>query len=67
MQVKDKIAQHKHCRECGKAFVGDDRFCSEECGGSNKTVVQKKKRQLLMLYVVSFIVLIIAIILTGLK
>ena len=67
MQVKDKIAQHKHCRECGKAFVGEDRFCSEECGGSNKTVVQKKKRQLLMLYVVSFNVLIIAIILTGLK
>ena len=67
MQIKDKIAQHKHCRDCGKAFVGEDRFCSEECRGSNKTVVQKKKRQLMMLYVVSFIVLMIAIILTGLK
>jgi predicted nucleic acid-binding Zn ribbon protein len=67
MQFKDKIAQHKHCRECGKAFVGEDRFCSEECGGSNKTVIQKKKRQLTMLYVVSFVVLIIAIVLTGLK
>jgi predicted nucleic acid-binding Zn ribbon protein len=67
MQVKDKIAQHKHCRECGKAFVGDDRFCSEECGGSNKTLVQKKKRQLMMLYIASFVVLMIAIILTGLQ
>ena len=63
MQFKDKIAQHKHCRECGKAFVGEDRFCSEECGGSNKEVMQKKKKQLMMLYVVSFVGLIIAVIL----
>jgi predicted nucleic acid-binding Zn ribbon protein len=63
MQFKDKIAQHKHCRECGKAFVGEDRFCSDECGGSNKEVMQKKKKQLMALYVVSFVVLIIAVIL----
>ena len=67
MQFKDKIAQHKHCRECGKAFVGEDRFCSEECSGSSKAVMQKKKKQLMMLYVVSFIVLIIAVVLMGLK
>ncbi|HEY3419113.1 MAG TPA: DUF2116 family Zn-ribbon domain-containing protein [Methanomassiliicoccales archaeon] len=67
MQFKDKIAQHKHCRECGKAFVGDDRFCSEECGSSNKGVMQKKKKQLMMLYVVSFVVLIIAMIVVGLQ
>ena len=67
MQFKDKIAQHKHCRECGKAFVGDGRFCSDECGASNKTLLQKKKRQLTLLYVISFVVLMIAIVLTGLK
>ncbi len=67
MQFKDKIAQHKHCRECGKAFVGDGKFCSDECGGSNKAVMQKKKKQLMLLYVASFIVLIIAVILVGLK
>ncbi len=62
--MSDKIAQHKHCRACGKAFVGSDRFCSEECRTSNTTNLQKKKRQLLLLYVVTFVVLILALVAT---
>jgi hypothetical protein len=26
-----KIPQHHHCRKCGKAFVGEGYYCSEEC------------------------------------
>ena len=62
--MSDKIAQHKHCRACGKAFVGSDRFCSEECKTGNVTNVQKKKRQLLLLYVVTFVVLVLALVVT---
>ncbi|HSV42855.1 MAG TPA: DUF2116 family Zn-ribbon domain-containing protein [Methanomassiliicoccales archaeon] len=60
-----KIAQHHHCRGCGKAFVGDDKYCSDACQSSSRTVVQKKKRQLLILYVISFIILIVAVLFLG--
>ncbi|MDD1743388.1 MAG: DUF2116 family Zn-ribbon domain-containing protein [Methanomassiliicoccales archaeon] len=62
--MSDKIAQHKHCRACGKAFVGTERFCSEECRTSSTTNLQKKKRQLLLLYVVTFVILILALVAT---
>jgi predicted nucleic acid-binding Zn ribbon protein len=61
-----KIAQHHHCRSCGKAFVGDDAFCSTECGDTNQAVIKRKKKQLLFLYTISFIVLIVAIVFMGL-
>ncbi|QLH74073.1 MAG: DUF2116 family Zn-ribbon domain-containing protein [Methanomassiliicoccales archaeon] len=56
-----KIAQHRHCRSCGKAFVGEDRFCSPECRNESVGTMQRKKRQLLFLYAISFIVLIVAL------
>jgi predicted nucleic acid-binding Zn ribbon protein len=59
--MSDRIAQHRHCRQCGKAFVGQDSLCSEECKAANKGTMQKKKRQLFLLYFVTFIVLILAL------
>lgn len=56
-----KIAQHHHCRQCGKAFAGDDAFCSEGCESLGKNNMQKKKKQLLFLYAISVIILIVAI------
>lgn len=58
----EKIPQHSHCASCGKAYIGEGRFCSEECGAKHGTNLKKRKRQLLMLYALSLIVLIIAII-----
>jgi predicted nucleic acid-binding Zn ribbon protein len=59
--VTTKIAQHHHCRKCGKAFVGEDEFCSEECKGTSTQLIQKKKKQLLFLYAISLIILVIAV------
>jgi predicted nucleic acid-binding Zn ribbon protein len=56
-----KIAQHRHCRSCGKAFVSDDMYCSSECKNKSTSTIQKKKRQLMFLYAISFIVLIVAL------
>ena len=61
-----KIAQHHHCRSCGKAFVGEDAYCSEECRSDNQDKIKKKKRQLLILYAISFIVLIAAVVYSSL-
>ena len=56
--MSEKIAQHRHCRQCGKAFVGNDPFCSAECKGASSANLKKKKRQLLILYVISALILI---------
>ncbi len=64
--MSDKIAQHRHCKQCGKAFVGNDPFCSAECKTAHNTNLQKKKRQLTMLYVITFIILILALVYVSL-
>jgi predicted nucleic acid-binding Zn ribbon protein len=59
--MPEKIPQHRHCSKCGKAFIGEDRFCSEECKGRSDDVLKKRKRQLIFLYAAAFVVLIIAL------
>jgi len=64
--MNQKIAQHRHCRSCGKAFVGDDKYCSEDCEKGSEKTLRKKKQQLLILYVISVIIMIGALVLTVL-
>ncbi len=63
--MTEKIPQHRHCSKCGKAFLGEDRFCSEECKVSNTDLLKKRKRQLLLLYGLTVVVLIAALLLAG--
>lgn len=63
--MTERIPQHRHCARCGKAFLGDDRFCSEECRVTNNDLLRKKKRQLLILYGLTFVVLIVALFALG--
>jgi len=65
--VVERIPQHKHCGECGKAILADERYCSEECRLRHETKVQGRKRQLLMLYIGSFIIFVIVIILSFVR
>lgn len=64
--MNQKIAQHRHCRSCGKAFVGDGKYCSEDCEKGNEQSLRKKKRQLLTLYVASVVIMIGALVLSVL-
>ncbi|MDD1771497.1 MAG: DUF2116 family Zn-ribbon domain-containing protein [Methanomassiliicoccales archaeon] len=64
--MNQKIAQHKHCRSCSKAFVGEGRYCSDECQEGNEQTMKRKKRQLLMLYVVSVAIMIGALLMSVL-
>ncbi len=63
--MTEKIPQHRHCARCGKAFLGEDRFCSEECRMSNSKLLKKKKRQLLILYALTIVVLVVALFAFG--
>ena len=46
----ERIPQHRHCRNCGKAFVGEGEFCGEDCKNSVGTNAKKKIRKLLFIW-----------------
>lgn len=58
----EKIPQHRHCRQCGKAFIGTGQHCSPECEQENKVILKKRKRQLVILYVLTMFILAVAVI-----
>lgn len=60
----ERIPQHRHCGSCGKAFVGDGRFCGETCMEKKKKELKKKKKQLLLLWAICAAVGIGAILLS---
>lgn len=49
-----KIPQHHHCHKCGKAFVGEGHFCSEECRKTEGDEAKKNLRK----YMIFFIILV---------
>ncbi|MDW5564188.1 MAG: DUF2116 family Zn-ribbon domain-containing protein [Methanomassiliicoccus sp.] len=61
--MSEKIPQHRHCAKCGKAHLGEGRFCSDECQAASSDNLRSKKRQLLILYGVAMVVLIAALLL----
>jgi len=46
----EKIPQHRHCRNCGKAFTGDGEFCGDECKNYAGADAKKKLRKLLYIW-----------------
>ncbi|MCQ2070439.1 MAG: DUF2116 family Zn-ribbon domain-containing protein [archaeon] len=62
---KVKIPQHRHCRKCGKAFVGEGYFCSDECHDTEGAEAKKKLRKYLVVVVILWAVTIGAVIVTG--
>ena len=62
MSEKVQIPQHNHCRTCGKAFIGTERYCSDECASNNKGEINKKKKELYVLFGVLMVIMIIAIV-----
>lgn len=63
--MSEKIPQHRHCSKCGKAHLGEGRFCSEACQSTTTDTLKKKKRQLLILYGITMAILIVALLLVG--
>jgi len=48
----EKIPQHRHCRNCGKAFVGEGEFCNDECKNTAGSGAKKKIRKLFIVWLV---------------
>jgi predicted nucleic acid-binding Zn ribbon protein len=60
-EYAEKIPQHRHCAACGKAFVGDGRFCSPACQETSTSEVKGKLRKYLILEVILVAVVVIAL------
>ena len=57
----EKIPQHRHCKECGKAFVGTGLYCSEKCDEGRTNELRKKKNTLLLIWGAAFLMMVVAI------
>ena len=57
----ERIPQHRHCVNCGKAFVGDGRFCSATCKETAGDEVKGKLRKLGLIWVAIVVVTVILV------
>ncbi|MBQ8644123.1 MAG: DUF2116 family Zn-ribbon domain-containing protein [Candidatus Methanomethylophilaceae archaeon] len=64
--IVDRIPQHRHCSGCGKAFVGDGRFCSKSCQEESGKEVKGKLRKLVLIWVGIVVVTVILVAMVGL-
>ena len=64
--IVDRIPQHRPCSGCGKAFVGDGRFCSKSCQEESGKEVKGKLRKLVLIWVGIVVVTVILVAMVGL-
>ena len=64
-EITEKIPQHRHCVNCGKAFVGGGQFCSESCKNTAGDEVQGKLRKLGLIWVGIVVVTVVLVLMVG--
>jgi predicted nucleic acid-binding Zn ribbon protein len=64
-EFTEKIPQHRHCAGCGKAFVGEGRFCSEGCQAESAKEVKGKLKKLVLIWVAIVVVTVILVVAVG--
>lgn len=57
----EKIPQHRHCVNCGKAFAGDGQFCDVECSSLAGMAAKKKIKKLGIIWLAIVAVTIVAV------
>ena len=59
----ERIAQHRHCVYCGKAYVtGEGKYCSEECRSKKAEELSASKKKLLIIWAIAAVIMIGAIV-----
>ena len=58
----DRIAQHRHCKNCDKAIPYKDNFCDENCEKDWTTKRAGEKKRLLYFYGLMVAVFVLAIV-----
>jgi predicted nucleic acid-binding Zn ribbon protein len=49
----EKLLQHRHCRNCGKAVNVDDDYCNDKCKEEHHVMLKKKRNQLYLMMVLA--------------
>lgn len=57
----ERIPQHRHCLNCGRAFAGDGDYCKPECENGRKDVIRRKKNGLIIIWVLAVLMMVYAI------
>lgn len=63
----DRIAQHRHCKNCEKAIPYGEKFCDDNCEKEWKAGIQAKKRQLIYFYGLMVVMFIAAMTLVFMR
>jgi len=63
----DRIAQHRHCKNCEKAIPYGEKYCDEKCEKEHKSEIQTKKKQLMYFYGLMVVMFIAAMMLVFVR
>jgi len=66
-KMVDRIAQHRHCKNCEKAIPYGEKFCDDNCEKEWKSAMQAKKRQLLYFYGLMVVMFLVAMMLVFIR
>ncbi len=57
----ERIPQHRHCANCGKAFTGGGMYCSAGCEKGRTEELRTKKNKLVIVWVGAVILMMVGI------
>ena len=61
----EKLLQHKHCRNCGKAVNVDDKYCNDNCQEEHYALLKRKRNQLYILMILAIGLMAVTVLLGG--
>jgi len=62
----EKLLQHKHCRNCGRAVQVDQDYCNDRCREEHHAMLRKKRNQLYVLMILALGLMSLTMVLGGL-
>jgi len=58
---KEEWGPHNHCRICGRAIPGDEKYCSTDCRGEYEEKEKKRERFKRIYYVGLAVITLVAV------
>ena len=61
----EKLLQHKHCWNCGRAVQVDQDYCNDRCREEHHAMLRKKRNQLYVLMILALGLMSLTMVLGG--
>lgn len=59
----ERLLQHKHCRNCGRAVSLDDDYCNDRCKDEHHSMLKKKRNQLYLMMLLALGLMVVTLLL----